>query len=56
IFERSINKEIFLRFIREQITPLLNPFPMKHSVVILDNCSIHHDPELRDIIESCGTY
>jgi hypothetical protein len=28
---------------------------MKKSVVILDNCSIHHDEELRQIIvEECG--
>jgi transposase len=36
--------------------PQLNPFPGKRSVVLLDNCSIHHDDEVRDLIETqCGT-
>jgi hypothetical protein len=26
--------------------PQLNPYPGKRSVVIFDNCSIHHDKEL----------
>ncbi|KAH7903058.1 hypothetical protein BJ138DRAFT_1021194, partial [Hygrophoropsis aurantiaca] len=35
--------------------PQLNPYPGKKSVVILDNCSIHHDEELRQIIvDECG--
>jgi transposase len=37
--------------------PQLNPYPGKKSVVILDNCSIHHDEELREIIvEECGEF
>ena len=35
--------------------PMLNPYPAKRSVVILDNCSIHHDEELRQlVVEECG--
>lgn len=37
--------------------PQLNPYPGKKSVVILDNCSIHHDEQLREIIvEECGEF
>ncbi|KZV85619.1 hypothetical protein EXIGLDRAFT_585406, partial [Exidia glandulosa HHB12029] len=32
--------------------PKLNPFPNDRSVVILDNCAIHHDEEVRQIIEA----
>jgi len=33
----------------------LTPFPGPRSVVILDNCAIHHDEEIRQIIEiECG--
>jgi transposase len=40
--------------------PLLNPFrphnPLPRSIVILDNCAIHHDEEIRRIIvDECGT-
>jgi hypothetical protein len=31
--------------------PQLNPYPAKHSVVVLDNCSIHHDEEIHQLIE-----
>jgi hypothetical protein len=35
--------------------PHLNPFPMEWSVVVMDNCSIHHDEDIRRIIEDeCG--
>jgi transposase len=28
---------------------------MEHSVVVMDNCSIHHDEDIRQIIEDeCG--
>jgi len=37
--------------------PLLNPYSEKHSVVVMDNCSIHHDEEVRKLIEDeCGEY
>lgn len=30
---------------------------MDHSVVVLDNCTIHHDEEIRQIIETdCGMF
>lgn len=33
----------------------MNPFPAKRSVVVMDNCSIHHDEEVRRLIEDeCG--
>ena len=38
-----------------QYAPQLNPFPMDQSVVVMDNCSIHHDEDIRAIIEQeCG--
>ncbi|KIK82784.1 hypothetical protein PAXRUDRAFT_73402, partial [Paxillus rubicundulus Ve08.2h10] len=51
IFEGSITKEIFIYFLREQVAPLLNPFPHPCSVVVMNNCHIHHDEEIRQIIE-----
>ncbi|KAJ3497410.1 hypothetical protein NLJ89_g10351 [Agrocybe chaxingu] len=55
IFEGSVNKEKFIAFLQEQLAPKLNPYPGPRSVVILDNCAIHHDDEVRQIIvEDCG--
>jgi hypothetical protein len=37
--------------------PQLNPFSMDHSVVVMDNCSIHHDEDIHQIIEDeCGKH
>jgi len=52
-----VNKERFLQFLREQVAPQLNPYPGKRSVVVLDNCSIHHDAEIRElIVDECGAH
>lgn len=56
IFEGSVNKDRFLLFLRDQVAPQLNPYPGKRSVVVLDNCSIHHDEEIRQlIVDDCST-
>ena len=31
--------------------PLTNPYPGPCSVIVLDNCSIHHTDEVRELIE-----
>jgi len=37
--------------------PILNPYPGKRSVVVMDNCAIHHEEEIRQLIEDeCGQY
>ena len=37
--------------------PKLNPYPGPRSVVILDNCAIHHDEDIRQIVEvECGMF
>ncbi|KAI0338968.1 hypothetical protein BDW22DRAFT_1337197 [Trametopsis cervina] len=57
IFEGSVTKDRFINFIREDIAPLLNPYPGRHSVVVLDNCAIHHDEEIRRIVvDECGKF
>ncbi|TBU25375.1 hypothetical protein BD311DRAFT_616694, partial [Dichomitus squalens] len=55
LLEGSVTKEQFLDFVRDQIVPKLTPYPGPRSVVVLDNCAIHHDEELRHIVEvQCG--
>lgn len=44
-----------LSFNRTPQAPLLNPYPAPRSVVVLDNCAIHHDEAIRRIIvDECG--
>jgi len=57
IFEGSVNRERFVEFLQKNLAPHLNPFPMERSVVVMDNCSIHHDEDIRRIIEvECGKF
>ncbi|KAF7341824.1 Transposase domain-containing protein [Mycena sanguinolenta] len=51
IFEGSVNKERFLGFLEKELAPKLTPYPGPRSVVVLDNCAIHHDEEVRRIVK-----
>ncbi|THU80351.1 hypothetical protein K435DRAFT_580250, partial [Dendrothele bispora CBS 962.96] len=51
IFEGSVTKEKFLYFLSEQLAPKLTPYPGPRSVVVMDNCAIHHDEEIRQVVE-----
>ena len=44
----------FMNFLRGSLIPSMQPFPDKHSVIIMDNCSIHHTQEVKDLIENSG--
>lgn len=41
----------FVKFLRELVIPLTNPYPGPRSVLVLDNCSIHHSEEVRALAE-----
>jgi transposase len=47
----SVTSERFLEFLRELVIPLTNPYPGPRSVLVLDNCSIHHSEEVRALVE-----
>jgi transposase len=32
----------------------MNPFPAERSVLVLDNCRIHHNKELYDLVHDAG--
>lgn len=47
----------FMDDVQGSIIPFLNPFPQPSSVLVLDNCGIHHTYEedhLRDMVEARG--
>lgn len=70
IFKGSVTKDKFVHFLRTQLVshrlrlgiakqclqaPKLNPYPQENSVVLLDNCAIHHDEDIRAIVaDECG--
>lgn len=51
LVEGSFNTEFFMKFIQDLLDKM-NPFPARNSVIIMDNCSIHKAPEIRELIEA----
>jgi DDE superfamily endonuclease len=73
IIEGSVTTEHFVQFLQELVVrfslellvtnayfiqiPLTNPYPGPRSVLILDNCRIHHGEEIRKLVEDdTGTF
>ena len=54
LFEGNVNGIRFEHFLRNSLLPILQPFNYvnKHSVIILDNASIHHLDSIVDLIET----
>jgi transposase len=52
----TTNGEIFLEFTKKHLLPQLQPFNgvNSNSVIIMDNCTIHHIPEVVEIIQEVG--
>ena len=52
----TTNGETFSRFVLSNLLPHLQPFngTNPHSVVVMDNCSIHHVQEVEEIFDEAG--
>lgn len=52
----TTNGDLFQDFIEKELLPQLLPFngSNEHSIVVMDNASIHHSQEIFDIISSVG--
>ena len=51
IIPGSVTSDRFLQFLQELVIPLTNPYPGPRSVLILDNCNIHHSEKIRALVE-----
>ena len=52
----TVNGERFYDFIRGTLIPVMRPFNgvNSHSVLVMDNCSIHHIIEVKEILRGSG--
>ncbi|KAJ3500783.1 hypothetical protein NLJ89_g9639 [Agrocybe chaxingu] len=50
----SFNAEEFRDYIIEQVLPEMNPYPANKSILLMDNCRIHHNIELIDVVNAAG--
>lgn len=51
IVEGSYNHRRFLRFV-DGLLDQMNPWPEPNSVIVMDNCQIHKNEEVLDMIEA----
>jgi len=54
--EGGYNADEFMYAVQGMVIPFLQPFPLPNSVLVLDNCSIHHtyEDDLREMVEGVG--
>ena len=54
----SVNGEFFFDFLRGTLIPLMKPFDgqISHSVLVMDNCSVHHVQEVSDLLHQTGIH
>ena len=55
IQEGSFNKVRFARFV-DGLLDQMNPWPLRNSVIVMDNCRIHKCPEVLEMIEERYVY
>ena len=57
IVRGSVNGDVFMDFVERVVLPNLMPFngTNPNSVVLLDNCSVHHVEGVVDTIQEMGT-
>ena len=55
--DRNVTGEVFLKFVQNCLLPILQPFngTNSHSVVVMDNASVHHCEEVADIVTGVGS-
>ena len=56
--QKPVDTERFVELVRDKLVPILGNFLREepHSVMIMNNCSIHVDARVKQLIESRGHY
>lgn len=54
IMTGTTNGDKFYDFLRGNLIPCMQSFPAPRSILVMDNCSIHHVQIIKDLLQSCG--
>lgn len=54
VYYGLIKEYTFEWFLEQMVLPLCNPFPGPRSIILLDNCSTHRNPRIRDLCDRFG--
>lgn len=50
----TTNGDIFYDFLRGNLIPCMQSFPGPRSILIMDNCSIHHVQQVKELLDAAG--
>lgn len=50
----TMNGDKFFDFIRGSLIPCMQQFPAPNSILVMDNCSIHHVQQVKDELQLAG--
>ncbi|KIK79823.1 hypothetical protein PAXRUDRAFT_160246 [Paxillus rubicundulus Ve08.2h10] len=53
VVEGSYDGDSFYAYIADKLSNM-NPFPAEQSILVLDNCCIHHNEDLTDLVRTAG--
>ena len=54
IYQGGIDGERYVWFVRDIVLPLCNPHPGPNSVLVMDNCRIHHHHDVQRACDEAG--
>ena len=54
ITTKTVNADKFADFVRGNLIPNMQPFPNTSSILIIDNCAVHHVDYIKDLVASAG--
>ena len=54
----AVTREVFIAYFKEKVVPIIGDYSKgeMNSIVILDNTSLHRDPEIEKIIHNAKGY
>ncbi|CZS92406.1 uncharacterized protein RAG0_02848 [Rhynchosporium agropyri] len=53
VYQGSTTATVYEEFI-EQLLPIMNPWPQRNSVLVMDNASIHHSARIKQMCHDAG--
>ena len=50
----AVNVDIFNKFFLEDLSPHIESYPGKHSLIMIDNVPFHHNVQLQEMVDALG--
>ena len=49
-----VNEDIFNDFFGQEVVPEIEPYPGKHSIIMIDNVPFHHNKNLQEMVDAAN--